>query len=138
MTMNRRQILRGTAAAGLMLAAPAISYASSRPVITHGVQSGDVDMSSGVVWARADRPARAFVEVATTDSFKNSVRLAPLNVLPENDFAMKRLLTDLPSDQEIFYRVSFEELSGSPATSEPIVGRFRTAPASRCESHGKK
>lgn len=131
MTMNRRQILRGTAAAGLVLAAPAISYASSRPVVTHGVQSGDVDMSSGVIWARTDRPAKAFVEVATSDSFKNSVRLAPLNVLPESDFAMKRLLTDLPSDQEIFYRVAFSDLTGGHAQSEPVVGRFRTAPASR-------
>jgi len=131
MTMNRRQILRGTAAAGIVLAAPAISYASSRPVVTHGIQSGDVDASSGVVWARADRPAKAFVEVATTDSFKNATRLAPLNVLPESDFAMKRLLTDLPSNQEIFYRVSFSDLTGGHAQSEPVVGHFRTAPSSR-------
>jgi alkaline phosphatase D len=131
MTMNRRQILRGTAAAGIVLAAPAISYASSRPVITHGVQSGDVDASSGVIWARTDRPAKAFIEVANTDSFKNSTRLAPLNVLPESDFAMKRLLTDLPSNQEIFYRVSFSDLTGGQAQSEPVVGQFRTAPASR-------
>ncbi|WP_425404006.1 alkaline phosphatase D family protein [Hwanghaeella sp.] len=131
MTMNRRQILRGTAAAGLVLAAPAISYASSRPVVTHGVQSGDVDTASGVIWTRTDRPAKAFVEVATTDSFKNSTRLAPLNVLPESDFAMKRLLTDLPSDQDIFYRVSFSDLTGGHARSEPVTGHFRTAPASR-------
>lgn len=131
MTMNRRQLLRGSAAAGLILAAPVISYASSRPVLTHGLQSGDIDASSGMVWARADRAAKAYVEVATTDSFKNATRLAPLNVLPEGDFAMKRLLTDLPSDQDIFYRVSFADLTGGHVLSEPVMGRFRTAPASR-------
>lgn len=131
MIMNRRQILRGTAATGLVLATPAISYASSRPVITHGVQSGDVDASSGMIWARADRPAKTFVEVATTESFKNATRLAPLDVLPDGDFAMKRLLADLPSDQDIFYRVSFADLTGGHAMSEPVTGRFRTAPSSR-------
>jgi alkaline phosphatase D len=37
---------------------PAFSLASRRPVITHGVQSGDVSIDSAMVWARADRPAR--------------------------------------------------------------------------------
>ena len=131
MRVNRRQMLRTSAAAGLVLAAPAISYAASRPMITHGLQSGDVDTASGVVWARTDRAARAYLEVATTESFNNATRLAPLDVLPEGDFAMKRLLTGLPSDQEIFYRVSFEDLTSGNAKSEPMTGRFRTAPASR-------
>ena len=129
--LTRRTLLKGTAAAGLAFAAPAISYAAARPVATHGVQSGDVDTTSGVIWARADRPARALVEVATTDSFTDARRLAPTHVLPEGDFAMKRLLTGLPAGQDIFYRVTFEDLANSRAASEPVVGHFRTAPASR-------
>ena len=49
---------------------PYISRASERPLITHGIQSGDVSLDSGVVWARADRPARLAFDIATRDSFK--------------------------------------------------------------------
>jgi alkaline phosphatase D len=110
---------------------PAISRAQSRPVITHGVQSGDVDTSSGMIWARADKPSCMHVEVATTESFTNAVRLARANALPEGDFAAKLLLENLPSDQEIFYRVAFADLDDVSAVSEPVIGHFRTAPASR-------
>ena len=55
------------AAAPGVVARPAISRAADRPLITHGVQSGDVSIDSGVVWARTDRPARMLVEVATSD-----------------------------------------------------------------------
>lgn len=89
MTISRRRFLKSSAAAGLVFAAPTISHGASRPVVTHGVQSGDVDTTSGMIWARADRPAQAFVEVATADSFKNAPRLPPTDVLPERDFAMK-------------------------------------------------
>jgi alkaline phosphatase D len=128
-TINRRGFLAG--AAGLALAAPAISLARDRPVAGHGVQSGDVDMTSGVIWARADRPARAFVEVSTSGRFENAIRLAPVDVLAEGDFTMKRLVTGLPSGQEIFYRVVFENLGAGRARSAPVTGRFRTAPSAR-------
>ena len=131
MKFTRRHLMKSSAAAGLVLAAPAISYANSRPMVTHGVQSGDVDMTSGVIWARTDRPARAMVEVATTESFNNAVKLAPTSALPSHDYAMKRLLTGLPSEQDIFYRISFADLTQGKAMSEPVTGRFRTAPASR-------
>ena len=45
--------------------------------------------------------------------------------------AVKRLLEDLPSDQEIFYRMVAVDLSDTNAMSEPVIGRFRTAPAAR-------
>src|SRR5947209_6619601 len=87
---SRRRFLKATAvsmaAAGAsgVLARPAISRADDRPVVTHGVQSGDVSTNSGVVWARADRPSRMQVEVATTDSFKNP-RGVFVDALPESD-----------------------------------------------------
>jgi alkaline phosphatase D len=52
------------------IAKPYLSRAADRPIITHGLQSGDVGTESGVVWARTDRPARMQVEIATTDSFR--------------------------------------------------------------------
>jgi len=131
MRFSRRQFLEAASATGLTLAAPAISYANSRPVVTHGVQSGDVDASAGVIWARTDRAAKALVEVATTDSFRTRTMLAPVTALPESDYAVKRLLGGLPAGQDIFFRITFEDLAGGRARSEPVIGHFRTAPASR-------
>ena len=70
---RRRFLAMGAAATAFTtfggIARPFISRANDRPIITHGLQSGDVSVDSGVVWARADRPSRMLVEVATTDSF---------------------------------------------------------------------
>lgn len=133
--LSRRKLIQSSTAAGLAaassLAFPALSRARSRPVVTHGLQSGDVDASSAMVWARADRPSRMMVEIATSDDFSNALRLPLIDALPESDFAVKRLLEGLPSDQDIFYRVSFVDLNDVNGVSEPVVGRFRTAPMSR-------
>jgi alkaline phosphatase D len=134
-SINRRAFIVSTGAAGLVglsgLAMPYYSRANTRPAFTHGVQSGDIDAMSGMIWTRADRPSRVQFEVATTESFANAERLAPLNALPDSDYAVKRLLTDLASDQDIFYRMTLADLNDVNAVSEPIVGRFRTAPTSR-------
>src|SRR5919198_5717360 len=100
--LTRRRLLAGSSAAAAFtvaggIASPFISRANDRPVITHGVQSGDVSVDSGVVWARADRPSRMLVEVATTDSFKDIRHAVFVDALPESDFTAKVLLQDLPS-----------------------------------------
>ncbi|MCG7520535.1 alkaline phosphatase [Ruegeria sp. Ofav3-42] len=128
---NRRAFLAGSTAFAASLSMPAISRASSRPVFTHGVQSGDVDTTSGMIWTRTDRPARVMMEVATTESFADARKLAPLDAIPNSDFAVKRLVDGLPSDQDIFYRFVAADLSDINVTSDPIVGQFRTAPTSR-------
>ena len=92
---------------------------------SHGVQSGDVSIDSGVVWARADRPSRMLVEVATTDSFRDIRSAVFVDALPESDFTAKALLENLPPDQNIFYRISFQDLS-SAVFGEAQVGHFRT------------
>ena len=134
-TFTRRGLLASAGSAGIVaasgLAMPYYSRAATRPVFTHGVQSGDVDQTSGMVWGRVDRPARVSFEVSTTESFADAVELPPLAALPESDFAVKRLLTDLAADQDIFYRMTAVDLSDVNAVSEPIVGRFRTAPATK-------
>ena len=113
------------------LAMPYLSRAADRPQITHGVQSGDVGADGGVVWARADRPSQMMVEVATTESFSNARVLPPIAALPESDFTAKMLLENLPAGQDIFYRVRFRDLAHTDISSEPAIGRFRTAPADR-------
>lgn len=128
---GRRGFLTGSTAFAASLAVPSISRASARPVFTHGVQSGDVDTVSGMIWTRTDRPARVMMEVSTTESFANARTLAPLTALPETDFAVKRLVEGLPSDQDIFYRFVAADLDDLRATSEPIIGKFRTAPSAK-------
>ncbi len=135
-SFSRRSFLAGSAGAVTLgtsglVGFPAIVRAASRPVITHGVQSGDVDMSSGVIWARADRPSRMLVEVATTESFKNANRVSGPAALDASDFCGKMNLTGLPPGQDIFYRVQFQDLMDLKSMSEPMVGHFRTAPAGR-------
>src|SRR4051812_13990352 len=133
--ISRRHFMKtatatGTGALGLTTM-PYLSRAADRPQITHGVQSGDVGAEGGVVWSRADRPSEMFVEVATTESFNNAKILPPIAALPESDFTAKVLLENLPAGQDIFYRIKFRGLSQTMASSEPAVGRFRTAPGDR-------
>jgi alkaline phosphatase D len=133
--LSRRHFLSTAAATGAgvlgTLAMPYLSRAADRPVVTHGVQSGDVGADGGVVWARADRPAQMMVEVSTTESFSHARVLPPIAALPESDFTAKMLLENLPAGQEIFYRIKFRDLSHPDISGEPATGRFRTAPADR-------
>jgi alkaline phosphatase D len=130
--LTRRKFLTvSTSAAALSVARPYISRANDRPLITHGVQSGDVGLDSGVIWARTDRPARMQIEIATTESFRDVRRGVFVDALPHADFTAKALVEDLPPGQDIFYRVRFQDHSSPTILSEPAVGRFRTAPAHR-------
>jgi alkaline phosphatase D len=133
---SRRRFLKTTAATAALysvggVAAPFLSRANDRPLITHGLQSGDVSADAGMVWARADRPSRMLVEVSTTDSFKNVTNAGWVDALPESDFTAKMLLENLPAGQDVFYRVRFQDLSSPTVSGEPQVGRFRTAPSDR-------
>ncbi len=135
-TLSRRSFLSAagsSAAVGTLgaIAKPYLSFAADRPTITHGIQSGDVSTDSGVVWARADRPARMLVEAATTESFKDILSAVEIDVLPETDLTGKVLLEDLPAGQDIFYRIAFRNLASPTIIGEPQVGRFRTAASER-------
>jgi alkaline phosphatase D len=134
--LTRRRFLTGVASAATIataegIARPYLSRAADRPVITHGVQSGDVTAGSGVVRARSDRPSRMLIEVATSERFNGARTVAVADALPESDFTAKALIDDLPAGQDIFYRVRFQDLSFPTVVGEPQVGRFRTAPDDR-------
>ena len=131
--VSRRRLLKTASASVLTtvaagLARPYLSFAADRPVITHGVQSGDVSTDSGMIWARADRPSRMLVELSTTESFKDIRHGAYVDALPESDFTAKALIENLPAAQDIFYRIRFQDLSTPTILGEPAVGHFRTAP----------
>jgi alkaline phosphatase D len=134
--VSRRRFL-ATAAASTAITAvgsvskPYLSRAADRPLITHGIQSGDVSVDSAVIWARADRPARMLAEVATTDSFNAIHRAVFVDALPESDFTAKVLVDGLPAGQDIFYRIRFQDLASPTIAGEPMTGHFRTAPGDR-------
>ncbi len=134
-TTRRRFLSSMGAVGGFALTGLAMPYyargSSSRPVFTSGVQSGDVDANSGVVWAQVNRPARLHVEYSTSDRFANAVRLAPIDVTPGTNLAGKLLLQNLPDNQEIFYRFRAADLQDLNDLSEPIHGQFRTAPSGK-------
>jgi alkaline phosphatase D len=134
--LTRRRFLATTASSAAItilggIAKPYLSRAADRPLITHGIQSGDVSVDSGMVWARTDRPARMLLEVATSDRFIDIRNAIAIDALPESDFTAKALLDDLPAGQDIFYRVRFEDLAYPTIIGETQVGHFRTAPSHR-------
>jgi len=135
-SITRRRLLATAGSATVLsavggLALPYLSRAADRPALTLGLQSGDASLDSGVVWARPDRPSRVTFEFATTDSFRDVRHAVTLDALPESDFTVKALAENLPSGQDIFYRVRAADLSSLSSISEPMTGRFRTAPADR-------
>lgn len=130
--LTRRSLLAGAGiGVGAVLTgrfpAPALAKLD-RPTLTHGVQSGDVGPVSGLVWARCDRPARMLVEYATTEAFRDARLVSGPAALEDSDFTARVELSGLPPGQTIFYRVSFLDLGDLKTQSEPVVGRFRTAP----------
>jgi alkaline phosphatase D len=129
--VSRRHFIKYGTGAAALVSMPYLSRAADRPAVTHGVQSGDVGIDGGVVWARADRPSQMLVEVSTTESFKEVRALPPIAALPESDFTAKMLLENLPAGQDIFYRIKFRDLSHPDISGEAVAGRFRTAPADR-------
>lgn len=130
--LSRRRFLATAAAStAIGIGKPYLSRAADRPLVTHGIQCGDVSVDSAVIWARADRPARMLAEVATSDSFKTIERTVFVDALPESDFTAKALIEGLPAGQDIFYRIRFQDLASPSITGEPMVGHFRTAPGDR-------
>ncbi|HKK31724.1 MAG TPA: alkaline phosphatase D family protein [Alphaproteobacteria bacterium] len=132
---TRRQLLKSSAAgftlaAASTLARPALATAG-RPLITHGIQSGDIAANSAVVWSRADRPSRMMIEIASTEDFKNARTVPGPHALRNSDYTAKMVLNGLESGQDVHYRVHFVSLDDDKATSEPVTGRIRTAPTAK-------
>jgi alkaline phosphatase D len=130
--LDRRTVLR---AGGLVVASSALAAASApalvrtdRPQLTHGVQSGDVAVGSGLVWTRADRPSRMVVEVADNPEFRGARRLPGPLLTPDTDFT-GRLRVPAPA-RTAHYRVTAEDLDGRTAGA-PLTGSFRTPPTGR-------
>lgn len=126
---TRRDVLAGSGALALAAALGCRRSPQAqvqRPAITHGVQAGDVDDTSALVWTRADRPGRMWVEWDTDLRFARPRRVAGPALVADGDHAGVVALTELPPGQTIVYRVVVED---GRDRSAPVTGRFRTAPA---------
>jgi alkaline phosphatase D len=129
-TLTRRTFINTTLKASAALGFPAIMRAQgSRPLLAQGVASGDVTNGRAVVWSRADRAARMFVEYSTTASFANPVRVPGPAAIETSDFTARTVLTGLPPGQRIFYRVVFQDLNDIRSWSDPTQGSLRTPDA---------
>jgi alkaline phosphatase D len=127
MTLSRRQFLRNGAVAGAAVVAfpgRAPAFVRSRPVLTHGIQSGEVTPFSGVVWARADRPSRMLVA-------RGGRWIEGPILTDRTDFTGKLELGGLAPGREVGYRVALQDLRNPGVRSEPLAGSFRTAPLDR-------
>lgn len=107
----------------------------NRPVITDGVACGDVRNGKAVIWSRADREAKMIVEYSTRESMKDARKVTGSVALAHSDFTSKAVLQGLPADQQIFYRVSYQDLSEPGVMSQPVVGRFHTPPSTKRDLH---
>lgn len=81
-----------------------------------------------LLWTRADRPSRLFVETAATEDFRNPRTFRGDILTPDTDGTGKLRLTGLEPGQQIHYRARIQELD-TRLFSEPVTGTFRTAPA---------
>lgn len=138
-SLNRRTLLGGTAAlgAGVTLGSLAPAHArpgrhapafvrSGRPVLTHGVQSGDAVAGTASLWSRADRPSRLVVEVSRDPSFRRVRRVPGPVVTPRSDLTGLVPLRGLPTGADLHYRVTAVDLHDPRRASEPVVGRLRS------------
>lgn len=143
--MDRRKFLHRTAVVGgsslsvpaylLAQTAPAaITRDAMRPQMPHGIQSGDPLAEAAIVWTRSDRPARMWLEWATTASFSNAVRMRGPHLLEDSDYTGRMDLRNLPAGQEIFYRVVLQDLHNERVLSEPLAGHLRLPSISRGKS----
>ena len=109
----------------------AVASSSDRPSSAWGLQIGDVLADRAIIWSRTDRPSRMLLEWSCDPRFRRSEQVRGPYALDISDFTVHQDLTNLPPDSEVFVRVTFESLDVARARSEPITGKFRTAPERR-------
>ena len=103
-----------------------MTAAGAKPAIPFGVTAGDAGAGRAVIWSRSDRPARMFVEYATTERFADPRRVRGPAALESSDFTSRTVLTGLPPGQRLFYRVVYQDLADLGVWSDPVGGSFTT------------
>ncbi|HBG31892.1 alkaline phosphatase D family protein [Candidatus Macondimonas diazotrophica] len=128
---SRRRLLKQAGAlagvatlGGLPLRVLGATPTGGQVAMPYGVQAGDVRFDRAIIWSRADRPARMWVEIADRPDFRGARLLRGPAALPEGDFTAKLDVAGLNPGQEVHYRVFFEDLLGEALRSEKVSGRL--------------
>jgi alkaline phosphatase D len=139
--VNRRRFVQLAARAAASLAVPSRGLAQGaaaivpaehlRPQLPSGVQVGDVTADRAIIWSRTDRPARLIVEYAYDESGRDAQTIVGPTALENSSFTARLDLGGLRPGEPVFYRVRFDSLEHPGTFSEPVEGRFRTAPIER-------
>ena len=110
--------------------APAIITSDrNRPRIDYGVSAGLAGPRRAIVWAHVDRPARMIVEYATTPTFSRPRRVRGTVATQDTGLTARAEIDGLADNQDVFYRVRFEDANNARFISEPELGHVRAAPA---------
>jgi alkaline phosphatase D len=120
MRWSRRQLLQ---------AAPA-AITRVRPQASQGVMAGDVTADRAIIWSRADRSSRMIVRWREAGGPARWNELAGPHCLETTDFTGRLDIGGWRSGAEIEYEVVFRALDLGGAESEPVRGRFHSAPVS--------
>lgn len=127
--MKQRNFRRSLAALAAPLFVGCVSapaYAADGPAMDQGIQFGDLAGGNVVVWSRADREARMWVEYAYNSQFKHSKVVRGSYALPGNDYVVRQELTRLALGKDVYVKVWFEDLTNARAKSTPVLGHFHT------------
>ena len=98
------------------------------PQLPHGIQFGDVLSDRAIVWSRADRPGRMIIEYSFNPDFQDSELIQGPLALEITDYTARVDLNGLPPGQDVFVRVSFQDINNHQTLSKTSSGHFRTAP----------
>ena len=94
------------------------------PGVPFGVQAGEVNGGSAVIWSATDRPgAQMVVQYSTRSDFKDATTVKGPRSIERNGYATSVVLDDLPRGEQIFYRVSY---NSGDSKSPSLVGTFKT------------
>lgn len=139
--LNRRVFLnhasRGTALAatsslglaGILASRQAPAAGSSEIHIPYGAQAGDVLNDRAIIWSRADRDAKMIVEWSNNEDFSQIIGRQSVTVVKDTDFTGKLDIHSLPAGEQVFYRVSFEDLAAKRSISQPTMGSLSVPPS---------
>lgn len=123
------KVSQGIVSSGILVSALFVCqpiYAQAVPQIEHGIQFGDLNQDSVMVWSRTDQPARMMIEYSTNESFQNANFIRGPYALEKNDFTSKQAITGLPPASDIYVRVWYESLHNDRLHSDPVIGHFET------------
>jgi alkaline phosphatase D len=110
----------------LLSMATNVAADSNVPQMEQGIQIGDLAPGRAIIWSRADRPARMFVEYAFNEQFTDAITIRGPYAMDGSDFTARQDLVGLPEGKDVFVKVWFEDLTNARGKSEPVTGHFHT------------